>query len=248
MARATGCSAFPSAVLIGVFAALLPGPRDNLARGQAARGLALDMKGEDVKALQRRLNEDSPTRLPRLNTDGAYDALTAARVMEFQHQHKLTADGLVGEKTWEALNHKPTTGKAKGRAILVDLVHKELFAYEDGAEEMHVKAISGGRAGYRSTLGVFKIDKDRRYPEYTSKEFPAPPGRRNMDFAQFYHGGEALHQGDPKVESHGCIHLPAPDAEHLFDWVGKDPDDVALIVVTPERPERAAPSREESRR
>src|SRR5262249_15075407 len=54
------------------------------------------------KVLQRRLNEDSPTRLPRLSADGVYDVLTAARVMEFQHSHKLTADGVVGEKTWEA--------------------------------------------------------------------------------------------------------------------------------------------------
>jgi murein L,D-transpeptidase YcbB/YkuD len=61
--------------------------------------------------------------------------------MEFQDNHKLTTDGVVGEKTSEALKRKPTAGKPKGRVILVDLVHKELFAYEDGAKKMHIKRL-----------------------------------------------------------------------------------------------------------
>jgi hypothetical protein len=115
----------------------------------------------------------------------------------------------------------------------VDLVHKELTAFEDGVKQLRLAPISGGSSRHPSTRGVFQIDRKRRYREHTSKEFPAPPGKRNMDFAQFYHRGEAFHQGNPKVASHGCIHIAPPGAERLFDWVGKDPKDVRVIVVTP---------------
>jgi lipoprotein-anchoring transpeptidase ErfK/SrfK len=50
-----------------------------------------------------------------------------------------------------------------------------------------------------------------------------------MDFSLFYHGGEALHQGDAHIQSHGCIHVPAPFAEQLFDWAGST--DIVVIVV-----------------
>jgi len=50
-----------------------------------------------------------------------------------------------------------------------------------------------------------------------------------MDFSLFYHGGEAIHQGDPGVKSHGCIHVPSPFAEQLFDWAGNT--DISVIVI-----------------
>jgi hypothetical protein len=43
-----------------------------------------------------------------------------------------------------------------------------------------------------------------------------------MDFSLFYHDGEALHQGGPNVQSHGCIHVPAPYAEQLFNWAASN--------------------------
>jgi hypothetical protein len=202
-------------------------------RGQTSDDLKLNNKGPRVKDLQRFLNEHTPTRLPRLEPDGVYGPRTVARVMEFQHQHGLSADGVVGAKTAALLKRQAKPGAPRGRCILVDLVSKELFAFQDGVDQLHVKPISGGRPSHPSSSGVFHIDKKRRYREYTSKEFPAPPGQRNMDFAQFYQGGQALHQGDPKVQSHGCIHIAPPDAKRLFDWVGKDPNDVRVVVVTP---------------
>jgi lipoprotein-anchoring transpeptidase ErfK/SrfK len=50
-----------------------------------------------------------------------------------------------------------------------------------------------------------------------------------MDFSLFYHEGEALHQGDPSIQSHGCIHVPAPHAEQLFDWAGST--DIWVIII-----------------
>jgi hypothetical protein len=45
----------------------------------------------------------------------------------------------------------------------------------------------------------------------------------------FYHEGEALHQGDPNVQSHGCIHVPTPYAEQLFNWAAST--DIWVIVM-----------------
>lgn len=51
-------------------------------------------RGEEVKTLQRKLN---------LYPDGIFGKLTEEAVKEFQKAHKLTADGIVGAKTWAAL-------------------------------------------------------------------------------------------------------------------------------------------------
>lgn len=51
-------------------------------------------RGEDVKTLQRRLN---------LIADGIFGKLTDEAVREFQKNHGLSVDGIVGPRTWAAL-------------------------------------------------------------------------------------------------------------------------------------------------
>ena len=174
-----------------------------------------------VAQIQTALNFAGPTRLPRLSTDGQFGALTEARVMEFQFLNNLSIDGVVGPQTNALLpqdgpsdNQQPDP--PQGRSIFVDLYDRELTAYEDGNSALQVSPISGGRPGFRSTQGVFQMTS-RRLRRHSSSEFP---GKDNMDFALFYNEGQALHQGNPNVQSHGCIHVPAPFAEQLFDWAG----------------------------
>ena len=54
-------------------------------------------KGEGVKFLQRRLV---------LKEDGIFGPLTEEAVKEFQKEHRLAVDGIVGDKTWAALMSK----------------------------------------------------------------------------------------------------------------------------------------------
>ena len=59
--------------------------------------------GPEVAQVQLKLNEHSPTSLPRLTADGIFGPRTDARVREFQKQNDLEADGIVGPLTLAAL-------------------------------------------------------------------------------------------------------------------------------------------------
>lgn len=61
--------------------------------------------GDAVKSLQKTLNRWYPS-LPRLVEDGNFGPATKARVAYFQQHAGLTADGIVGPKTWAGLGFK----------------------------------------------------------------------------------------------------------------------------------------------
>ena len=69
-------------------------PRTILKRG---------MRGEDVRKLQARLMELG-YELPKYGADGEYGSETVAAVKAFQRDRDLTADGIAGEATLDALN------------------------------------------------------------------------------------------------------------------------------------------------
>lgn len=57
--------------------------------------LKLGSKGNDVKALQSKLN---------LIPDGIFGKITEEAVKDFQKKNNITADGIVGDTTWSKLN------------------------------------------------------------------------------------------------------------------------------------------------
>lgn len=59
-------------------------------------------KGPDVKALQVKLIAKG-YKLPKYGADGDFGSETETAVKAFQKDHGLNPDGIVGEKTWEAL-------------------------------------------------------------------------------------------------------------------------------------------------
>jgi len=65
----------------------------------------------EVTELQAKLNFLLPELTPALKLDGVYGTKGVARVKEFQRRHALVADGIVGAKTWAALDG---TAPAKG--------------------------------------------------------------------------------------------------------------------------------------
>lgn len=65
--------------------------------------VSIGASGPVVKTLQRALNETPPTSLAALAVDGIFGHKTSARTREFQSQHGLSVDGIVGPMTWGAL-------------------------------------------------------------------------------------------------------------------------------------------------
>ncbi|MEO8129292.1 MAG: peptidoglycan-binding domain-containing protein [Bryobacteraceae bacterium] len=68
-----------------------------------ARTLSAGMSGPDVTALQQLLNARPPSNLPALRVDGIFGSKTQARVMEFQRNNGLKADGIAGPLTMAKL-------------------------------------------------------------------------------------------------------------------------------------------------
>lgn len=70
--------------------------------------------GKDVKTLQRILH---------LYEDGIFGAMTEEAVKEYQRQHGLTADGIVGDKTWAAMLSQSDSLIKSKRNIKEIIVH-----------------------------------------------------------------------------------------------------------------------------
>lgn len=189
--------------------------------------LSLKSTGSAVMELRKHLNGISPTRLPLLTADATFDLETKIRVMEFQWQHRLKADGIVDKITARHLSKTASTypipTHPSGHCIVVDLVHWILHAYRDGVENVTASPIHGGPSTH---AGVFQMSS-RRLRNHTSTTYPIPPG--NMNFSLFFDGVKAIHQGPGSLGSHGCIHVSPPYAERVFDWSGKH--NVIVIVV-----------------
>ena len=50
-----------------------------------------------------------------------------------------------------------------------------------------------------------------------STKYPDASGINNMDYSNFFFKGYAIHQGNPNMMSHGCIHLSKKSAEIVFN-------------------------------
>ncbi|MFL5359050.1 peptidoglycan-binding protein [Archangium sp.] len=94
-----------------------PKPPPPASSGGSGPTLRQGARGEPVRALQNRLNQLGY----KVGTaDGDFGPKTASAVKAFQKAHGLTADGVVGPKTWDKLGIKvqaPSTPSGGGRAI-----------------------------------------------------------------------------------------------------------------------------------
>ena len=76
--------------------------------------------------------------------------------------------------------------------------------------------VAAGRPNsHRTPSGIFKVWHRKR--KHMSTKYPDPSGINNMNYSMFFHGGMALHQGNPWGLSHGCVHLRKTDAKRVFN-------------------------------
>jgi uncharacterized protein (TIGR03034 family) len=78
--------------------------------------LRLGSRGESVADLQKRLQQDG---LYKHKIDGIYGSKTTDAVKQLQQRKGLVADGVVGPKTWAALNGNPGPGPLQGYILPV---------------------------------------------------------------------------------------------------------------------------------
>lgn len=86
--------------------------------------LKLNSRGEDVKTLQKKLNEFMPY---GLTVDGIFGAKTETAVKDFQYHKGLSIDGIVGKNTWAALGVTDTNSNSK--AIDPGVIYKPLSVH-----------------------------------------------------------------------------------------------------------------------
>jgi len=104
------------------------------------------------------------------------------------------------------------------RWIDVDLTHQRLVAYE-GETPVYTVIVSTGLPRTPTVTGRFKI-----YVKYRAADMSGPGYYlRQVPYVMYFYRGYGLHGtywhsnfGQPM--SHGCVNLPTPDAEWLFNW------------------------------
>jgi len=149
---------------------------------------------------------------------------TAVGMAKFKAQHHVNVRPL-NATTFEITdkNHQnPRIVTLDGKDFIVVSVREpgsdgELYAVDsDGTIWWHGR-ISSGAPGHETHNGIFHVMLKRRF--HMSSKYPDPRGINNMDFElQFTPDGQALHLGNNRAYSHGCIHVPRQDISAMFRW------------------------------
>lgn len=93
----------------------------------------------------------------------------------------------------------------------IDLDGERSWLQEDGRLSYGPVPISHGRPGWETPPGTFQVT--RKVRDEVSRIFDNAP----MPYSVYFVGGIAFHEGDPNIDSHGCIHLEHDAAVTYFD-------------------------------
>ena len=145
-------------------------------------------------------------------------------VSKFKHQAKTITPLSITEFKVTDKNGNTKVVNLKGKKFVVVSVSepgsegKSYAVDEDGTIWWVDKISSGAYGGHETPNGIFPILLKRRY--HMSAAHPSASGINNMDFEMlFTNQGHALHLGNTRALSHGCIHVGRKDVEAMFRWV-----------------------------
>jgi len=145
-------------------------------------------------------------------------------VSKFKHQATTITPLSITEFEVTDKNGNTKRINLKGKKFVVVSVSepgsegKSYAVDEEGTIWWVDKIASGAYGGHETPTGVFPIILKRRY--HMSAAHPSANGVNNMDFEMlFTQDGDALHLGNTKALSHGCIHVGRKDVEAMFKWV-----------------------------
>lgn len=155
--------------------------------------------------------------------DGAFGHLTQQAVWALQKVAGLSRDGVVGARTWGALDtgRRPTPRNRSGTAIEVDLRRQIAMVVGSGALRMTLNVSTGSGERYysggawktaRTPTGTYSI-----YSRYTSGWQSGPLG--SMWRPAYWYKGWALHGSTsipPYPASHGCVRVSTRAMDRLY--------------------------------
>ncbi len=151
-------------------------------------------------------------------------ALSPAFALNFKKNHKVNVRPLTATRfeVTDSKHQHPRVVDLRGKDFIVISVREpgsdgEVYAVDrDGTIWWHGK-ISTGAPGLETTNGIHHILLKRRF--HMSSTHPDPRGINNMDFELlFTQDGQALHMGNNRAYSHGCVHVPRQDISAMFKW------------------------------
>jgi endonuclease YncB( thermonuclease family)/lipoprotein-anchoring transpeptidase ErfK/SrfK len=191
------------------------------AAARTARRAGVGMWGTGCRLLatievQRRLGELGY--LPPSAANGVFDERTRQALYAFQGWEGLPRDGLVGAETRARLVHasrpRPTSGLPGG--LEIHTTRQVLLLVKNGrtVRAIHVSTGSPGRS---TPQGRFSVTSKERM-SYSR------PFKVWMPYALYFHGGIAMHEYPdvpPYAASHGCVRMPASEAEGVWRWSGR---------------------------
>jgi lipoprotein-anchoring transpeptidase ErfK/SrfK len=112
------------------------------------------------------------------------------------------------------------------RWIDVNLTRQLVTAYQ-GATPVRTVTVSTGLPNTPTPVGQFRVWVKFRYDDMEGPGYYL----RDVPYTMYFHGGYGLHGtywhnnfGHPM--SHGCVNLPTPEAEWLFQWA-----DLGTLVI-----------------
>lgn len=199
-------------------------------------GLKRGMSGTDVGALQINLQHG----IPGLNVDGDFGKQTETAVQLWQEAHVLTADGVVGPKTWQSLVVELSTPAARANRLPTGMAKSISFAesgFVIGASGPHLSDIGWDVGPYmissqtaapsqdfiRDAFDVIKAsEKACQWLREAHERVPEPvPSQYLRDLAK---DDEALFAWQLAVLSHNWPYAAQniPRIGRIFNEVGRD--------------------------
>jgi len=135
--------------------------------------------------------------------------ITPLSITEFEVKDKQGNTKIVNLKGKKFVVVSVSEPGSEGKSYAVD---------EDGTIWWVDKISSGAYGGHETPNGIYPILLKRRY--HMSAAHPSSNGVNNMDFEMlFTNQGHALHLGNTRALSHGCIHVGRKDVETMFKWI-----------------------------
>jgi lipoprotein-anchoring transpeptidase ErfK/SrfK len=134
-----------------------------------------------------------------------------------------------GEHDSDARAHSTRSAARGAISMIVDLGSQHAYVYR-GGDVIADTAISSGKAGYRTPLGMFKVLQKQRFHRSNKYDDAPMPYMQRLTWS-----GLALHGGHLPgyPASHGCIRLPMKFARWLY---GLPTAGMKVVITNRNRP------------